>query len=292
MKVLNIEKPHFRIELNDFETEYFGKHESFINQLLEKGIFNDYVFDHYWIAITVELDEYIQFLYRYMWEDLYLHIKQSWYFTPTNLSQSATRRSVFTDNKTLFVDMSLSEALQFIELATPPALKHLIPESTNSVDNVIAILKQFLMEENGGQLITYIDIFKKTMRFNYFETRWSYDLKPIEILREVGENQNGLVCAFIASTKAIEDIAKNESPYSLDEFQLLFHCQNDKQVKLLIDLTGVDHIDKCGCSQTSILNIKPDNCGGFYVMCYYQNQYQFSEEFRKLIKENYRKFIQ
>lgn len=264
MKVLKIE----------FEDYY---HVDFINGLLQRGIFNDHLFECVWYTITVELDSCIQFLYRRMWESVYLRKGYSHF-------------DIKSDKMRLTI--SLSEALQFIHTATPPRLKHLIPESTKSIKDITTLLKQFLMDDNSGQLITYISIFKKITHLEQFETVWDYDTKSIDVLREYGENPNGLVCSVVHCSGSIETIINDERSTPL--IQVLFHCQNEGQLKMLIKLISfyTTSLNDPSTIMTSmyVLNIKPGNNGEFFIMCY-STAYHYPEEFRQLIKETYRKFI-
>lgn len=248
-----------------------------INMTLEKGIINDYLFDNYFFHIRVELDKPIDFIYRRLWEAIYLRTK---------------KYSIYDKNSKLFtIKMSLSEAMQFINAATPPILQYLIKDSTNSLSSIIDVLDQFLIDDNSGHLQTYHSIFKRLMHLEPFDTKWEYDTTHAEILRK--HNPVGLVGALLTSNHSICDIMSHDKLDSLT-VHVLFHCQNDTQLNRLIDIIQRNAIDSDNgytyiTNQFIILNINRITNGETYIMAY-SPDCSNSVSFRQLISTTYSEF--
>lgn len=105
-----------------------------LNNLLSKGISNPILYDNVIIEINMDLerDDPIKALYRLMYETKYVR----------NVTSRITGVSKF------ILGLSVGEALFYINRATPPHLRSLIQESTTNIQDIIACLHTFLIEES------------------------------------------------------------------------------------------------------------------------------------------------
>ena len=97
---------------------------TFIDRLLENKMTNEPLFDDTYFTVHISMtdirEDYVNYLYRLLWEKLYIHQK----------SKSTVVDGVLT------LKLSVSDAIGFIHFATPPLLKNLIPDSIKSPDAV------------------------------------------------------------------------------------------------------------------------------------------------------------
>ena len=109
------------------DAKYFNDNHP-VNFMLAKNIFNDHFYENIIVDITIDIDKPEYFLYRKLWETVYLNRN--------------TNFSLYDKiNKNYVIRISLSEALRFINEATPPILKDKIPSSTSSIINVFDLLR-------------------------------------------------------------------------------------------------------------------------------------------------------
>ena len=250
-----------------------GLNRKMVNSLLNRGMFNDYVMDHQFIEMTVEPDNPIDCMYRQMWETIYTHLGYSSYNYKT---------------KQMTLTISLSEAVQFIHNATPPRLKHLVKDALKSIDDIMTLLKQYLMDDNGGHQITYLSMFKKIMRVEPYETVWEYDTTPILVLRQQG-NPNNLVGAIIGTSVSVKDLITNDDVHDIP-LQMLFHYQNDGQLNALFRIISNFNKDIC-FQEMYVLNIKQDDEGGRYIMMYSPRFSNNNKEFKEFLETRYSEFL-
>lgn len=142
-------------------------HLTLVDTLLSQGIHSDGIFENTFIKIEIEdarvaIDSLNQ-LYRLLWENNYIKLQS------TNRSSDITR----TWHQLV---ITLSEAIGFIYKATPPILQKDIPDSIRSYDNIIELLKTFLMDKKSPEYVHYLDLFFSHVRYKPFETQWN--LKP------------------------------------------------------------------------------------------------------------------
>ena len=160
--------------------------------------------------ISILIDRPVDFLYRRIWECVY--IKRG----------CSTRTTV--NDCIINLRLSLSEAIQYIYTVTPPRLQCLIKDSIKSIDDITQLLHQFLIDDNEGQSITYLSMFKKLTHLESFDTSWNHDTTCIDVIRQHG-NQNGLAGVVVSSSISIPEIVNNET-FDFD-IQMMFHCKNN-----------------------------------------------------------------
>lgn len=146
MKILDIYK-HI--------TETNNKIYDVINETLKSGSYNEALYYKYTIMVNIEIEKTNDYLlmlyYRAFWESI---------GDPHNIYDTTTpKRHSFR--------MSLMTAIEIIYEATPPLLQGEIKNSITSIDNIIEILKTYLLENNPDVDLRRGIFFKKNGMFDY-----------------------------------------------------------------------------------------------------------------------------
>ena len=183
MNVFSITNPEHNNELE------------FAESLLSRSMFNDKLFDRIYFKIVISLDDPSDYLYRILWESVYLN-------------RSSTLSRYDDAHHRVIVLASLSEVIGYIYGVTPPRLSHLIPDSIKSISEINNSLTQFLMDENSGHLITHHSYFKKYMRIGEFETKLTYNKERYSVLSSM----------MTSPYESLVDV--ESSPFSLDELSV------------------------------------------------------------------------
>lgn len=136
----------------------------FVNSLLASGIPNDIVMDTTFIKLRFELTdptEYTSFLYRLMWEKMYLR----WESTETKMD--------ITHYGIVDIQISLSEAMNFINEITPPIFKGSLKKHIKTIDDIRSMIESNFTDESTKEY--NIDMFKKIIHMVPYETKWVYE---------------------------------------------------------------------------------------------------------------------
>lgn len=146
MKILDIYK-HI--------TETNNKIYDVINETLKSGSYNEALYYKYTIMVNIEIEKTNDYLlmlyYRAFWESI---------GDPHNIYDTTTpKRRSFR--------MSLMTAIEIIYEATPPLLQSEIKNSITSIDNIIEILKTYVLENNSDVNLRRGIFFKKNGMFDY-----------------------------------------------------------------------------------------------------------------------------
>lgn len=195
----------------------------FIDGLLSKNIINDNLYDKIFFKVLIKPHDghdgdFTNLLYRKLWESTYIKTGYSHYHEDLN---------------EIHLTITLSEVIGFIYKATPPRIKNQISDSITSIDLIFEILKQFLMDDNGGHLITYLSIFKNHIHFEPFETSWNCDVTPISLLRK--HVPMGLLGYVVYSSMPFEDIISNKylGVDKVTNIQMIVNAETENQAKRL-----------------------------------------------------------
>lgn len=249
-----------------------------VTQMLSKGIYNDYLLDNFFIKLIISEDKSlaIRTLYRKLWLTLYLKNQQMYAEFVNNDKGDMSR-----------IDISLSEAISFIRAATPPALKHLIPDSLTSIDSILDVLEQFLVDDNSGQLITYQSILTSSIiKFDKFETFLPDSDKKVLPIFDMYANTYKIGYINIASA-------------SIDEiFNDKYHNRLKMQCLLrFIDVTTLSEFVANITSLINVYNVKIINVYSnteskneypIYVSLYFDNVAYLPTKFKKLLSKLYK----
>jgi hypothetical protein len=251
--------------------DFYGK--TLVNHLLQKGIFNDHYFEHVMFNIIVEPDSWQDFLFRYLWESVYLRRSSSEQSVP------CYKNKITKNSDSCLLKVSLAELLEFITVATPPSLKHLIPDSTKNVKNIMDVIKEFLFKENGGQKQLYHSMFKKVLRMELFGTKKTYDVKRMDSLREYNPNLKDDVDITIDVESATSDIFNHFFILDKGNFgmQITIQFINDTQIKYLLSHDLLKTFDI-----TNVYLIKKNLYVSMYTLNYIPN-----DAINKIIKHSY-----
>lgn len=147
MKILNIYK---------HTTETNNKIYDAINETLKSGSYNEALYYKYTILVNIEVEKTNDYLlmlyYRAFWESI---------GDPHNIydTTESTGRHTFR--------MSLMTAIEIIYESTPPLLQSEIKNSITSIDNIIEILKTYILEDNPDVNLRRGIFFKKNGMFEY-----------------------------------------------------------------------------------------------------------------------------
>lgn len=146
MKILDIYK-HI--------TETNNKIYDVINETLKSGSYNEALYYKYTIMVNIEIEKNNDYLlmlyYRAFWESI---------GDPHNIYDT-------TNPKRHSFRMSLMTAIEIIYEATPPLLQSEIKNSITSIDNIIEILKTYVLENNSDVNLRRGIFFKKNGMFDY-----------------------------------------------------------------------------------------------------------------------------
>lgn len=254
---------------------------TFIDRLLENKMTNEPLFDDTYFTVCINMtdirEDYVNYLYRLLWEKLYIHQKS---------------KSIVVDD-VLTLKLSVSDAIGFIHFATPPLLKNLIPDSIKSLDSIYDVLKQFLLEENGnrGEEQEYIGYFRQFTKLLKFDTVWTHDDAKINAIRKTG-NTN-LICVLDAYTCSFEDVFNNTIPITTEEtiIQSTIDCIDRDQIKYVSEKI----MGSVGYGDIDIVNIKCKNDDSISITTLYHSipssMHVFPSTLSQVIHSTYKPFM-
>lgn len=165
MEVLSIE----RLTKDD------GPSTAFINESLEKGSYCEVLYHQYMLKVVVTYESNKDILVRLYHESYRNALGQD----------IACHTQSHSPNKLTFW-MSLMDAIDYIYKATPPALQKEIKPSITSIDNIIEILKTYVIENNSDKQLR-LGMFLKENGFFEFDTIWEIPEKIRKIRNIVGD---------------------------------------------------------------------------------------------------------
>ena len=241
--------------------------KKFINHLLKKEIFNDHYFENVYFRITVSMDHYIDFLYRILWETVYLKRDEM------HLSQYNEQ------NQTCELCVSLSEMICFLKNAIPTNYKIPMEEALGSIQQIEDACMLLLKNQSMKSQIYFSSIFKKMLRFELFETNNTYNLERIQKLKNIVSEENRKkimidvqACSF-PFVKHLSHLDNVDQPYQM---LVIVNTHHDKQNKILLD----HHVER----DFVISNIYLHENEYYITLCYRQKQNAF---INKLIRRVY-----
>ena len=177
MKILNIYK---------HTTETNNKIYDAINETLKSGSYNEALYYKYTILVNIEIEKTNDYLlllyYRAFWESI---------GDPHNMydTTESPKRHTFR--------MSLMTAIEIIYEATPPLLQGEIKNSITSIDNIIEILKTYILEDNPDVILRRGIFLKKNGMFDYGGIWNDSDDRTKKIRLIVDKNNDQPVIAYV-----------------------------------------------------------------------------------------------
>ena len=109
---------------------------STVHRSLQQGFRLESKYAKPMFVIQIQLDSFVQFITRKWWEQSYLRIQGS--------------KMLDYDNNIMEMQLTLSEAIDFIIQVTPPLLQSQINESIRSLEDIRDILRTYLIEHHPG----------------------------------------------------------------------------------------------------------------------------------------------
>lgn len=243
----------------------------YINGSLEKKLCNDYLFERIFFTIVIEAVDPMSYLYRKMYETIYL---RRHYTETTNVPEDGIME----------MKLSISEAISFIKMATPPKFQPRVEELFNSISSIEDSLKLFLVEEHS-ELDYHVGLFRKCTGLNYFETQSNYPLDRVKLLRSY--NPSSPIVDFIHFDNIFEpgNVSLSEiydgEVYSKEvedwndgtlyrestnvNVHLMFNCLRSKELELVYDILVFNKNIHLNVSNVHILNVFKSNQYGYFV---------------------------
>lgn len=259
-------------------------HEGFVDFTLSKGIMNDYLFDDLYFDIYIEDVEPIDFLYRIMYEQLYLK--------RTNCKYDMSSM----EGKTMKMTITLSEAILFIKAALPPVFKPREKEAYQSINDIKETLLALL--EEGDSQIEYLNVFKHNTGLSPFETKTDYDFKRMELMRQFNPTEpliDVLVCSkdYGEIYDGIEGDELEDYEGSLyreptgADLHCVFNCMRKTELDLMLKIIDESHYYYLNqLCNVGILNIFKRDFSGYFVEFYIEN---FDSDVVKTLHEIYKR---
>ena len=273
MKVTNVELA---------EKEYYEE-ETFLPYLLKNNIDNEKFFQKVFFDITIEeLDHPMDYVYRYFYEDIYLHNHDT--------DGINTGFSTYPNKDVLHLRPSISELIGYINMAAPPLILNLIKsQGYKDIDEFISVLKELLIQERI-RIPYYTMKFKECMGMNHFSTKTSYNFERMDTLRQINGQACPLVDIEAINGTSIERLVRQDLDFDLyvDHLQCMINVINKKQVEEVV-LSIIEDLE----GDASIINVYIDPDKGYFVELSIPDFYtKRNPNLMKLIKESYSKLYE
>lgn len=262
------------------------RQDEFVDMCLSKGIINDILTEDIFIIIEIEGVEPVDYLYRRMFEQVFLR-------------RSSYQKTLPPENGKLQLQISLSEAITFLNIIVPPVFRNRVKELYTSINGIVESLKTFLLED-PSDLGFNVSTFIKHVGLNQFETKSDYDTKTLKILRQ--RIPSDPIVHFMVYNKSFGDLY-NGDVYG-DELEnsegSLFREGTGCQVHCMIncirkaDLSVVCNILRdteyyYGITKATVLNVIHSEAFGWCVELYI-DEYDCGvcKTLQKLFKDTYK----
>jgi hypothetical protein len=124
-------------------------------------------------AVDVSINTFEAYLYRLLWETVFLKNKEH------------SSHEVVDDKIVYYIKASISEVMQFLDVAVPPALKHGKPviNAINEMSELIGTCRQLIEDEHAGA--TGYSYFVDVLRFSRFDWNMDYNIKRCTMISEL-----------------------------------------------------------------------------------------------------------
>ena len=214
-----------------------------INETLATGSYCEPLYHALKLTVTAKCEDNNDYVLRLMhsayWNSCGIHM------------HTVTARN---DADTFEFKMSLMTAINFIYEATPPLLQSKIKESIISIDNIVEILKTYVIEDNGDKQLR-LGLFLKHNGLYDFKSPWTDNngkTKTIRNLVDINNRhpmiaymdiQTGDFVQYVISTPL--NLIKHIEPLIFYSMELTHVC-----------------VEQTSLTQPSIVNIKCHNVEG------------------------------
>lgn len=239
--------------------------------LLNKGIRSECLYFVPAVVLTIKPDKWINCFYRLFWEDNYLHIPY------VNKSKFVCYPVDDSDNgyNAFEMKITLAEVFDFLNDATPPLYRQQLPDSTRNMDDIMALMKTFLMEKTD-QTEMYQSIFQKITKYGPFTKPNVIDMtKTLAIRKYVTD---GPVCTVIYANTSIDEI--KDSRRVINGIFLL-NTYNNKDMSNFVYQMYI-HNQRT----MTVCDIHRDPNSGMYIMFQY-----IGSMFNRIVYKSYAPFL-
>lgn len=235
-------------------TGFLSGANEFVDQLLNKQIYNDRVFEMVHFECRFQLDDIAAYFNRIFWEDVSLRRRDQKYH-------------VINDQLEVAFDISLSEILTYIQSVMPPVFKNRIGE-LDSINKIYDTFVMFLTDRSNVSTWQYCrDAFLKHIHLDrsMIDTQDPNmsSIKRIQLIEQrltemPRHNIIGIVETSTIPIAALCKIDKVESEYT----QMTFRCKSQDEMRWLIPMLHMynAHITR--------LFIDPNDPNTLYVAAY------------------------
>lgn len=245
--------------------------------LLKKGIRSESLYFVPAVKLIIKPTKWIDCFYRLFWENNYLHAGHGGIsmFSQYPKTKDVQRFGECKEFNVFEMKITLAEVFDFLYDACPPLLRKDLPTSTKSMDDILTLMKTFLMEDSQ-QLDMYQSIFEKITKYGYFEKPCVLDLRYMDAMRN--KTPQGLLCQVVYSNTPLE---KFNDSHTVSYGIFMLGMNNNSDVKLLVDLMCKHqqiYLDVC--------DIHRDPNAGMFIMIQYTGSM-----FNPIIEKSYKPFM-
>ena len=238
MKILDIkdcDREAFNFEMHDC-----------INKTLETGSYCEPLYHKYALKVTATCEDNNDFLLR-VFREAYLNISGTT-FTGSPLEMDR-------EDTTFWFKTTLMDVINFIYEATPPLLQNKIKESITSIENIIELLKTYLIEDNGDKELR-VGIFLRLNGLFDYGGVWNDNNGKTQTIRSIVDKPN------YHPPIAYIDIDDTD----FVQYVLSVPLKNLRDIDVLLTPLNISSVvvTKSSISEPSIVNIKGYSLFGTY----------------------------
>ena len=211
--------------------------DKFVRAMLMKGMRSEALFSKVFFGVVVEIDHPRDMFNRWLWECEYLRLDDPSFC------------SVFPDAPTqLMMQLTLSEALDYIYRVTPPLLQSKIKESITTPEDIREVLKTFLMEDSSQK--KYYDSTFYTMTHLNVETMGTHiDKSYCDLIREH------------VPTDPIVHIKYRDKNGTC----ATFHCNNKHELESIVEMLNGWNTGDTNTPRFQLIDFLYDPNSGYYI---------------------------
>ena len=199
-----------------------------VDRLLKSNVKNDYILESAFYIINFKLqfdqtdesdtiipatDDAISFIYRLLWEQMYLRRKED--STISEIEFQPSDDDTTKDIIYISLKVSVSEAIDYIRQITPPIFRDRMIENLKSSESILSMLSFYLSDTKAHDYAYKLDMFKKCLGMYQFPTEWSYNEQRLLLIKNrFCKNPNADIIGIIDSASTPIDY------YTTNEFKL------------------------------------------------------------------------
>lgn len=232
-----------------------------ISTLLQKGIRSESLYYQTAVHVVIKPTKWIDCFYRLFWESNFIHMTQQ-------------QQSTINDDGLFHMNLTLAEVFDFIYDATPPLYRNQLPDSMRNIDDIVELMKTFLLEQSEQQTM-YQSILCKMVKYGVFDKPNNIQLNYVELIRKYVPT--GIIGQVIYSVSPIE----NFNGMNINKGIYLLTMNNNDDVEQLVHLMHND-----GLLNLDVCDIYKDPTHGMLLMIQYDGKMM-----NEIIYKSYKPFL-